>query len=57
MAGNAHRSRHGNVPGCVYCKMRPKEARRLHVYRNSNGHRRNPTRKRRGRRRKTTNVV
>jgi hypothetical protein len=56
MAGNAHRRRHGNVTGCIYCQYRPKEARALHLFRNKNGHRRNLTRKRRGRRRKTITV-
>jgi hypothetical protein len=50
MAGNAHRRRHGNQPGCIYCKERPKVARRLHLYRNKNGHRHNPTAKKRGKR-------
>ena len=49
---NAHRSRHGNQPGCIFCKYGPKEARALKLYRNKNGHRRNPTRKRRRRNRR-----
>lgn len=48
--GNAHRRRHGNVPGCMYCKIGPKEARKLHLYRNKNGHRHNPASKRSGKR-------
>lgn len=54
MAGNAHRRRHGNQPGCKFCQVSPRQQRRqgLHLYRNTNGHRRNPTRKRRGRRRR-----
>lgn len=46
MAGNAHAGRHGHVPGCVYCEARP----RLGNYRNKNGHRHNPGRKRRQKR-------
>jgi hypothetical protein len=57
MAGNAHRNRHGNVPGCIYCEHRPKEAKKLHRYRNKNGHHRNLNRKRRGRRNKPVVVT
>ncbi len=35
MGGNAHANRHGHMEGCIYCSMRPKEARKNHVYRNS----------------------
>lgn len=56
MAGNAHRNRHGNLPDCIFCRHRPKEAKALHLFRNKTGNRRNPSRKRRGRRRKTTVV-
>jgi hypothetical protein len=34
-SGNAHANRHGHQPGCLFCSMRPKEARRKKVYRNS----------------------
>ena len=47
-AGNAHRSRHGNVAGCKFCEARPAFGK----YRNTNGHRHNPTHKRRGKRKK-----
>lgn len=53
---NAHRSRHGNVPGCIYCQYRPAEGKRLGLYRNKNGNRHNPTSKRAGRRNKTANA-
>jgi hypothetical protein len=33
--GNAHANRHGHRPDCIFCSMRPKEARRKKVYRNS----------------------
>ena len=35
MGGNAHANRHGHRPDCIYCSMRPKEARRKGVYRNA----------------------
>jgi len=35
MAGNAHANRHGHQPGCIFCSMRPKEARKKNVYRNA----------------------
>lgn len=56
MAGNAHRNRHGNQAGCLFCQHRPKKAKALHIFRNKTGNRRNPSRKRRGRRNKTTVV-
>lgn len=56
MAGNAHRHRHGNQAGCIFCQHRPKVAKALHLFRNKTGNRRNPSRKRRGRRNKTTVV-
>jgi hypothetical protein len=34
-SGNAHANRHGHRPDCIFCSMRPKEARRKKVYRNS----------------------
>lgn len=48
MAGNAHRNRHGNVEGCKYCDKNGK-------FRNSNGHRRNLSRKKR-QRKKALNI-
>jgi hypothetical protein len=47
---NAHRWRHGNMPDCKFCQVGPKEARRLHLYRNHNGHRHNSHSKKRGKR-------
>lgn len=58
MAGNAHRNRakrFGCTKGehCIFCKMRPSKAREIgEPYKNSNGNRRNPNRKKRPRRRK-----
>lgn len=53
MAGNAHRNRHGNVAGCAYCALRPKQVRKINaLFKNRSGHRRNPTRKRRRRSRR-----
>lgn len=43
---NAHRSRHGNIEGCLFCKHNTAEAKSLGIYRNKNGHRHNPTRPR-----------
>jgi hypothetical protein len=34
-SGNAHANCHGHQSGCLFCSMRPKEARRKKVYRNS----------------------
>lgn len=51
MSGNAHARRHGHVPGCKFCQHKPSVAKRLHLYRNINGHRHNPTSKRTGKRR------
>jgi len=63
MAGNAHRNRarrFGCPKGehCIFCKLRPSKARAQGVpYKNSNGHRRNPARKRRQRRKKGQHKV
>lgn len=51
MAGNAHRNRHRSRPcatDCMYCKGRPS----VLGYSNKNGHRRNPARGKRQRKRK-----
>lgn len=57
MSGNAHRRRHGNQAGCKFCQHKPSEARRLHLWRNTNGHRHNPTRNKRQRRRPAKKVL
>jgi hypothetical protein len=60
--GNAHRSRPRAKPcptGCIYCAKRPKEGppgHRQKNYDNQRGHRTNPTRKKKGRRRPSANA-
>ena len=55
MAGNAHRNRRkGKCPaGCKYCNDRPKVGK----YSNKNGHRRNPARGKRNRKKKLNILI